>query len=118
MLQRKTKAMAGEHPEAHLHTRLVRTLPNALRRPEGRRPNLRAFPLHITLASLTNLFVIGKSCLHLVLASIPHFFIRFVYFFFPMRPQRLRCGGKGYPRCLRQDRSSDLCSNVFFFTPV
>ena len=79
-MQRKTRAMAGEHPERHLHTRLVRMFPNALRRPEGRSPNLRAFPLHITLASLTNLFVIGKSCLHLFLASIPYF-ISFFYFF-------------------------------------
>ena len=115
-MQRKTRAMAGEHPERHLHTRLVRMFPNALRRPEGRSPNLRAFPLHITLASLTNLFVIGKSCLHLVLAWMG-ILLSFL-FLFAMRPQRLRCGGKGYPCCLRQDRSSDLCYNVFFFTPV
>ena len=73
--------MAGEHPERHLHTRLVRMLPNALRRPEGRSPNLRAFPLHITLATLTNLFFIGKSCLHLPLASVSYF-IQLFYFIF------------------------------------
>jgi len=91
VLQRKTKAMAGEHPEAHLHSRLVRMLPNALRRPEGRRPNLRAFPLHMTLALLTNLFFIGKSCLHLCLASRPYFIcvlmcsVSYWFFFTPVQ---------------------------------
>ena len=79
-MQRKTRAMAGEHPERHLHTRFVRILPKAFRRPDGRRPNLRALPRQITLASFTNLFVIGKSCLHFALASIAYF-IKFFYFF-------------------------------------
>ena len=77
VLQRNTRAIAGEQPDLHLQILLVRIVPKALRRPEGRRPNLRALPLQTTLAWLTIRFFIGKSCLHLCLASKLYFAIPF-----------------------------------------
>ena len=79
MLQRNTKAIAGEQPDAHLQFLWVRMVPKALRLPDGRSPNRRALPLQMTVGTLTRRFVIGNPCLHLCLASLPYF-IRFFFF--------------------------------------
>lgn len=78
VLQRKIKAIAGEHPENHALRLFSSAEPNAFLRPEGRRPYLLAFPLQMTLRLWVYLFSIGKSCLHLCLAWLP-FYIAYPY---------------------------------------
>ena len=80
MLQRNTKAIAGEQPDAHLQFLSVKMLPKALRLPDGRSPNRRALPLQTTVGTFTRRFVIGKPCLHLCLALLA-FFIRFSFYY-------------------------------------
>ena len=80
MLQRNTKAIAGEQPDVHLQFLSVKMVPKALRLPDGRSPNRRALPLQTTVGTLTRRFVIGNPCLHLCLALLPYF-IRFSFYY-------------------------------------
>ena len=73
VLQRKIKAIAGEHPENHALRLFSNAEPSAFLRPEGRKPYLLAFPLQMTLRVRVYLFDIGKSCLHLCLALLPFY---------------------------------------------
>ena len=71
VLQRKIKAIAGEHPENHALRLFNNAEPSAFLRPEGRKPYLLAFPLQMTLRVTVILFDMGKPCLHLCLALQP-----------------------------------------------